>query len=107
MSTLCSGSVLQIQLVHLFHAIILLLMYPKVAELESLGGQCMVLCSYDGMLYHNESAICEKLIADKDLISSFGSLLHCKFTILGFSSTYFKISHFVIHGFLLHVILLL
>ena len=58
-------------------------MYLKVAELESLGGQCMVLCSYDGMLYHNESAICEKLIADKDLISSFGSLLHCKFTMLG------------------------
>lgn len=40
------------------------------------GMQCLVLCSYDGVLYHDESAICEKLIADKDLISSFGSLLH-------------------------------
>jgi len=57
-------------------------MYLKVAELESLGGQCMVLCSYDGMLYHNESAICEKLIAEKDLISSFGSLLHTKFRLM-------------------------
>ena len=58
-------------------------MYSKVAELESLCGQCMLLCSYDGMLYNNESAICEKLITGKDLISSFGSLLHCKFIILG------------------------
>ena len=42
----------------------------------------MVLCSYDGVLYHGQSAICEKLIADKDLIKSFGSLLQCKCPII-------------------------
>ena len=51
------------------------LLNAHVEELESLGGQGMVSCSYDGMLYHGQSAICEKLIADKDLIKSFGSLL--------------------------------
>lgn len=59
-----------------------------MAELELLGGQGMVLCSYDGMLYHGQSAICEKLIADKDLIKSFGSLLQCKCPII---FTYFNI----------------
>ena len=58
------------------------LLNVQVAELESLGGQGMVLWSYDGMLYHGQSAICEKLIADKDLIKSFGSLLQCKCPII-------------------------
>ena len=51
-------------------------------ELEALGGQGIVVCSFDGMLYHNESSIGEKLIAEKDLIKSFGSLLQSKCAII-------------------------
>ena len=50
----------------------------QVAELESLCGQGMVLCTYDGMIYHGQSAVCQKLVVDKDLVKSFGSLLQCK-----------------------------
>ena len=71
--------------------LIIYLLNVQVVELESLGGQGMVLCSYDGMLYHGQSAICEKLIADKDLIKSFGSLLQCKCPTNNLLFTYFNI----------------
>lgn len=48
-------------------------------ELEALGGQSIALCSYDGMVYHNESSIGDKLVAEKDLIKSFCSLLQSKY----------------------------